>query len=175
MKILISRDYAFPSQGYGQNLRFDDGSIEWDAGATQTTPILTAEKYNGRAAKNDQGEWVPAPGARIHEYDESLLGFRVGLTMIGMRDGQALYDYSVTTPTGVVFSGDGINNVLCVPSDWSIGHVVGECISWICLGEDTCDTFPSDTTPEQWEWIRSEERQKSEDDINCWFDKYYSE
>lgn len=172
MKILISRDYAFTNP-VGQNLRFDDGSVEWDSGCTQTTDILTAELYNGKAAKDDSGQWVPAPGPRNHEVEFDIVGFHVGLTFVEfIYNGKAAYDYTVITPTGVAFHTDGKNNLLHVPSFWDIERVAGEAISWMCVGEDSGIDFPEDTTPQQWEWIRSDEREYASMEIDEWMEEY---
>lgn len=172
MKILISRDYAFTNP-VGQNLRFDDGSVEWDSGCEQTTAILTAELHNGKAAKDDSGNWVPAPGPRIHNDEHEIMGFMVGLTLIGFgSDGKAMHDYTVITPTNVAFHGNGKDNVLHTPTSWSDERVALEIVSWICLGEDSGTEFPADTTPEQWQWIRSYEREAAAADIDTLIEVY---
>lgn len=172
LRVLVSRVQQFGP--YGQLLTFDDGSTEFDPECSQTTPILTAELYNGRAAKNSTGAWVHAPGVRLHEYTDGLLAFAVGLTFLKIdTQGKAVYDYSVITPTGVEFHGDEeTGNILHVPSYWGIARTMGEAVAWMCLGEDTAVEFPSDTTPEQWEWIRSDERQVKEAEIDEWIEHF---
>lgn len=169
MKILINRVQQF--NPFGQTLIFDDGTQEFDPDCTQTTPILTAQQYNGKAAKNEAEEWVPAPGSRDHQYETDMLGFKVGLTTIGIDgDGKAIYDYSVQTPTGVWFHGDGGDNTLHAPSSWQNERVAAEIIAWICVGEDAGTDFPSDTTAEQWEWIRSWERESASAQVDDWLE-----
>lgn len=172
LRTLNSRVQQFSP--FGQVLYFDDGTAEFDPECSQTTPILTAELYNGRAAKNSAGAWVHAPGMRLHEYTDGLLGFAVGLTFLTLDvQGKAVYDYSVITPTGVEFHGDeATDNLIVVPLRWSIGRVMGECVAWICLGEDSMATYPADTTPEQWEWIRSAERETKEAEIDEWIERF---
>lgn len=163
MKILVNREVFTPPAPacyQYQILSFDDGSKEYDAFLTQTTAILTAELYNGKAAKNDAGEWIAAPGPRNHNDEYDILGFHVGLTLVGFdSDGKAIHDYTVITPTGVAFHGDGKGNTLHTPSNWPDERVALEILSWICIGEDSGVEFPEDTTPQQWEWIRSSERE----------------
>lgn len=173
IRILLNRTVVFEPE-FGQKLRFDDGTIEFDKDCTQTTPILTAERYNGRAAKRNDGTWTHAPGNRNHDYVHSLLGFAVGITYSTVdSDGKAVYDYSVITPTGVEFHGnEETGNVLRVPSHWSIERVAAEAIAWMCIGEDSGTEFPSDTTPEQWDWIRSTEREIKSAEIDEWLENY---
>lgn len=171
MKILISRDYVFTNPT-GQNLRFEDGSVEWDGGCTQTTAILTAELYNGKAAKDDAGNWVPAPGPRMHDYATTLLGFFVGLTMVGTdSDNKAIYDYSVLTPTGVSFHGNSDDNTLHVPSNWSDERVAAEIIAWMCLSEEDGAELP-ELTAEQRGWVDSPECDEASAAINEWMEAY---
>lgn len=172
LRVLVSRLQQFSP--FGQLLTFDDGSTEFDPECAQTTPVLTAELYNGRAAKNSTGAWVHAPGVRLHEYTDGLLAFAVGLTFLKIdTQGKAVYDYSVITPTGVEFHGDEeTGNVLHVPCYWGIARTMGEAVAWMCLGEDTAVEFPSNTTPEQWEWIRSDEREVKEAEIDEWIEHF---
>lgn len=166
MKILTAREVIL--NPFSQLLTFEDGTIEVDHNCTQTTPILTAEQYNGTAAKDDAGNWVPAPGPSNHQYDQDLLGFRVGLTMIGVdSDGKAIFDYSVLTPTGVWFHGNGEDNTLHVPSNWPNERVAAEIVMWHCLDKDDI-SVPDDVTPEQWEWINSYERETASADVDEW-------
>lgn len=185
MKILTARKPGYATQIgneitaavgadlFGQWLIFDDGSRMFDD-FSQTSAILTAEQYNGRAALTDDGVWIPAPGLRNHDHDYTLLGFHVGMTMLGVDSlGKAIYDYTVVTPTGIAFHGDGKHNTLHVPTHWRELRIAAEMISWICLGEDTCDDmFPEDTTPEQWGWIRGQVREYCETEINEWIEEY---
>lgn len=171
MKILYSRNVVITPQ-IGQWLYFLDDTQEFDPMCTQTTDILTAELYNGKAAKDDNGQWIAAPGARKHELEYDILGFRVGLTLVRFdSDGKAVHDYTVITPTGVAFHGDGKANVLHTPSNLTDERVALEIISWICLGEDSGTEFPEDTTPEQWQWIRSDERDMSSCEIDEYIDR----
>lgn len=170
MKILVNRVPSF--NPYGQYLLYDDGTDEFDYGASQTPAILIAEQHNSYAAKDDDGQWIPAPGSRTHEYDLSLLGFRVQLTYVRHMHRKAAYDYAVTTPTGVTFYGNSENNVLIVPSFWTIGRVVGEAVAWICVGEDSELEFLEDTTPEQWQWIRSTDRKIASAEIDKWIEQW---
>lgn len=165
MKILANRIANF--QPFGQWLYFWDDTQEFDPMCAQTTAILTAEQYNGKAAKDDNGQWVAAPGPRVHENNFDILGFKVGLTFLGIdEDNKSIYDYTVITPTGVAFHGDGKYNTPHIPSNWDFDRIVAEIISWICLGEDSGVDFPEDTTPEQWAWIRSDEREQFSADID---------
>lgn len=144
-----------PYRHWGQWITYDDGSKEFDKDFAQTTAILTAEQYNGKAAKDDDGNWVHAPGPRQHNDEHEIAGFHVGLTLISFdADGKAVHDYTVITPTGVVFHGD-----LHTPSSWTDERVVLECVAWTTDGEDSGREFPEDTTPEQWAWIRSYDRE----------------
>lgn len=170
MKILIDRYIRF--NPLCQVLSFDDGSTEIDYDCTQSTDIIAAEAYNGQAAKDDQGRWVAAPGWRNHYWEESLLGFRVGLTIVGSDSSHFAYDYSVETPTGVIFHGDGKRNVLRAPLGWPTGRVIAEAIVWMCLGEDAGIEFAADTTPEQWAWIRSTDRELASMKIDDWLETY---
>lgn len=170
MKIFKDRTVQFAP--FGQIIEYEDGTTEFDHGCQQTTPIQTAQQYNGKAAKDDAGEWVPAPGARIHEIEETLLGFKVGLTYMGGSDGRANYDYTVITPTGVAFHGDGKTNIISVPSNWLWVRVAAEAISWMCLGEDAGASFPENMSTEQWEWIRSYEREYASADVGEWLEIY---
>lgn len=173
MKLLVNRTPGYqtadfvPYQNWGQWLEYDDGSREFDLAFTQASAIIQAECYSGRAAKDDDGNWVPAPGPRKHDYEVDILGFRVGLTFERMTsDGKSVFDYSVTTPTGVSFHGNRKDNTLIVPGHWSLEHNAAELLTYICLGEDSGAEFPEDTTPEQWQWIRSDEREMSSANID---------
>lgn len=171
MKILTNRTVRF-NPIVGQLLEYDDGTTEYDSECTQTTAILTAEATNGKAAKDEAGTWVPAPGPRNHDWETNLLGFHVGLTMIGSgNDGKHIYDYTVVTPTGVVFWGNGKKDALHVPPHWQTIRVAAEMISWICIGEDDGVTF-SDLNPEQWNWMRSADREGASADIDKWIEIY---
>lgn len=172
MKILYSRNVVTAPQ-IGQWLYFLDDTQEFDPMCTQTTDILTAELYNGKAAKDDNGNWIAAPGPRKHEHEYNLLGFYVGLTLERFdSDGKAIYDYTVITPTGVAFHGDGKSNTLGVPSNWTLERILAESVMWICVGEDSGIDFPEDTTPEQWNWIRSPEREMADCEISEWINFY---
>lgn len=184
MKILTARKPGYATQIgneitaavgadlFGQWLIFDDGSRMFDD-FSQTSAILTAEQYNGRAALTDDGVWIPAPGLRNHDHDYTLLGFHVGMTMLGVDSlGKAIYDYTVITPTGIAFHGDGKGNTMHVPTGWRELHIAAEMISWICVGEDSGIEFPEDTTPEQWGWIRGQVREYCEVEINEWIEEY---
>lgn len=168
MKVLINRVPSF--NPFGQYLLYDDGTDEFDYGASQTTAILTAEQYNGVAAKDDNGNWMHGPGPRLHEIGDSLLGFSIGLTYVHYTHGQAAYDYTVVTPTGVAFHGDGEGNVLRVPPFWGIGRISAEAIAWICVGEDDGMEFQR-LTPEQWEWVRSLDREIASAEIDAWIEQ----
>lgn len=170
-KVLVKREVLHDP--LRQKLTFDDASKEMDFDCQQTTDILTVEKYNGKAAKTWDGKWVHAPGPRLHEYEDDILGFKVGLTFSTIdSEGKAVYDYSVKTPTGVSFHGnEATNNLLRVPSHWSVGRIMAEAIAWMCLGEDTSVTFPADTTEEQWLWIRSDKREEYEGEIGAWIER----
>lgn len=183
MKILTDRtpNVSFSGTGelnignpFGQHLYFGDGTTEWDEGCTQTTPILTAELYNGKAAKTEGGEWVPAPGPRSeYELEYHMLGFQVQLQFVTIdSDGKVVYDYHVTTPTGVIFHGDWKDNVLHVPRHWTEIRAAAEAIAWICTGEDSGLDFPDTFTHLQWEWIRSDERESASAEIDEWIDAY---
>lgn len=156
-----------PYRHYGQWITYEDGSTEFDKDFAQTADIIQAEQYNGKAAKDDDGQWVHAPGPRNHNDEHEILGFHVGLSYERHdSDGKAVWDYSVITPTGVAFHGDGKNNVFHTPSGWSDERVACEAIFWICLGEDSGTDFPEDTTAEQWTWIRSPEREMASAEID---------
>lgn len=164
MKILLSRNVVYQSN-FGQRLFFDDGTQEFDSDCSQTTAILTAELYNGKAAKDDDGQWVPAPGPRKHEMEFDILGFHVGLTLVKFdSNGKAVHDYTVITPTGVAFHGDGKDNTLHTPSNWTDERVAAEIISWICLGEDSGAT-PLAQDDYQWTWVRSVNREMADYEI----------
>lgn len=175
MKILTNREVFTPPSPacyQYQILTFDNGTVEYDAYLTQTTAILTAELYNGKAAKNDAGEWVAAPGARIHDWGTSLLNFHVGLTMIGAdSDGKHIYDYTVITPTGVAFHGDGKDNTLGIPSGWDTVRVAAEAIAWICIGPDDGVDAPT-MDAAQTMWYYSVNRESASADIDEWIEKY---
>lgn len=169
MKILVNRVPSF--NPYGQYLLYNDGTDEFDYGANQTTAILTAEQYNGVAAKNDNGQWVHGPDPRLHECGDSLLGFSIGLTYIRHIHSKAAYDYTVVTPTGIAFHGDGENNVLIVPSSWLNRRISAEAIAWICLGEDSGAEFRK-MTAEQWQWVHSMDREYASAEIDEWIENY---
>ena len=184
MKILTAREPGYATRIgneitaaigadlFGQWLTFDDGSKMFDD-FSQTSAILDAERYNGRAALTDDGKWVPAPGLRNHDHDYKLLGFHVGMTILGIdSDNKFVFDYTVVTPTGVAFHGDGKDNTLHTPTHWRELRIAAEMISWICIGEDSGATFPSDLTDEQWVWIRGQVREYCEVEINEWIDEY---
>lgn len=171
MKILTERNGTFDP--FGQMLFFSDGSGEFDPDCAQTTAILTAEQYNGKAAKDDNGQWIAAPGPRNHDMEFDIVGFHVGLTYIQHDgEGKALFDYSVITPTGVAFHGNEKDGLLAVPPHWHNERVAAEIISWICIGEDSGTDFSGNTTPQQWEWIRSIGREYSSMETDEWLEDY---
>lgn len=170
MKILRERFKHF--QPFGQHLIFHDGSREFDPECAQTTAILTAELYNGQAAKNEAGEWVAAPGGRKHDWETNLVGFHVGLTMIGAgSDGKHIYDYTVITPTEVAFHGSGKADGLHVPSGWDTIRVAAEAIAWMCVGPDDGVEAPTMDTA-QTMWYYSVNRESASGDIDEWIDAY---
>lgn len=171
MKILYSRNVVTTPE-IGQWLYFFDDTQEFDPMCAQTTAILTAEQYNGKAAKDDAGNWVPAPGPRMHDYATTLLGFAVGLTMVGMdSDNKAIYDYSVLTPTGVSFHGNGKDNTLHVPGNWLHKRVAAEIVAWMCLNEEDGAELP-ELTAEQRAWVDSPERDQASAAISEWMEEY---
>lgn len=175
MKILTNREVFTPPPPaiyLYQILTYDDGSKEYDAYCTQTTPILTAELYNGKAAKDDAGNWVPAPGPRTHETDVDLLGFTVAFTFVGFDNDNhhALYDYSVTTPTGVTFHARP-GYEIGVPSNYDADRIAAEIIAWTCLTLDEIADW-DDLSPERRAWAASDECESLRGDIDEWVEQY---
>lgn len=169
MKILTERNGTFDP--FGQMLFFDDGSQEFDADCTQTTAILTAELYNGRAAKDDEGNWTPAPGPRQHSEEYALCGFAVGMTYIQHSgDGKALFDYSVTTPTRlVIHARPGYE--IAVPAHWESERIAAEIIAWVCLSPEEIADWEG-ASPERLAWAASIECESARADIDEWIESY---